>query len=181
MNITDNVNPTNDDVREWGYDEDLFLMEQDEDLLLYGTEYVPVLLELARDPACPKREYAIAILGQFVREAALSERIADLIAVGEVVDGLPESLDTTVGEWRDYVRRLLSYRARPFPVNEPKGYEMAHDLLLCIGRQGNLVRNAPVAPDVLHFSLTTSYPEHLLISRRTGAFTHGRWKMPAIP
>lgn len=61
--ITDNFNPTDDDVREWGYDEALFFMEQDEDLLLYGLYYVPVLLELAQDPACPKQHYALSILG----------------------------------------------------------------------------------------------------------------------
>jgi hypothetical protein len=43
-------------VREWGYDEDLLLLEQDEDLLLYNIDFFPVLLELAGDDRCPKQE-----------------------------------------------------------------------------------------------------------------------------
>ena len=41
LRITDNMNPTDDDVREWGYDEDLSLMEQDEDLFCMGLRTCP--------------------------------------------------------------------------------------------------------------------------------------------
>ena len=77
--ITNNYNPTPSDIREWGYDEDLYFMEQDEDLLLYELGYVPVLLELAQDPACPKQDYALWILGQFAREAALYPSLVTIV------------------------------------------------------------------------------------------------------
>src|SRR5262245_7591297 len=45
---------TQDVIRTWGYDEELFLLQQDEDLLLYEEEFIPVILELAGDDQCPK-------------------------------------------------------------------------------------------------------------------------------
>ena len=46
--------PVTDDVlRTWAYDENLFLSEQDEDALIWGFD-VDLLFELADDPKCPK-------------------------------------------------------------------------------------------------------------------------------
>ena len=45
--------PVTDDVlRTWAYDENLFLSEQDEDALIWGFD-VDLLFELADDPKCP--------------------------------------------------------------------------------------------------------------------------------
>ena len=49
-------------IRQWGYDEELFLAEQDEDLLLGDISHFQVLAELAKDPNCPKADYALAIM-----------------------------------------------------------------------------------------------------------------------
>lgn len=171
--ITDNVNPTHEDVREWGYDEDLFFMEQDEDLLLYGLYYVPVLLELAQDVACPKRQYALSILGQFTREAALHRKSDGLRGLEPSSHASPSD-EPSVKEWREYLRRLLAYQQRPFVVEEAKGWAMAQDLLLGIGRVGKVTRIRDTQPDAWLFSLVTSIREDLLINKQTGAYTYQR-------
>ncbi|NES96682.1 MAG: hypothetical protein F6K32_15880 [Desertifilum sp. SIO1I2] len=171
--ITNNYNPTPDDIREWGYDEDLYFMEQDEDLLLYGLGYVPVLLELAQDPACPKQDYALWILGQFARESALYRRSEQLEGLQKVVVLLQTS-QPSVQDWRNYVDRLLAYQAPPFAVNEQKAWIMAQDLLVGIGRVGQINRVTEQPSDVWCFSLITSIHEQLSITKRTGVYTYQR-------
>jgi hypothetical protein len=45
---------------EWGYDVEMLLLDQDEDLVLGSAyEFYPVLAKLAMDPACPKADYCL--------------------------------------------------------------------------------------------------------------------------
>lgn len=171
--ITNNYNPTSSDIREWGYDEDLYFMEQDEDLLLYGLGYVPALLELAQDPACPKQDYALCILGQFARESALYRRSEQLQGLAKIVTSL-QTRDPSVQDWQNYVDRLLSYQATPFMVNEQKARMMAQDLLIGIGRVGQVEMAVGQPSDTWRFSLITSSHEQLSILKQTGVFTYQR-------
>lgn len=169
--ITDNYNPTPDDVRVWGYDEDLYLMEQDEDLLLYRGSYVPVLLELAQDPACPKAFYALLILGHFSRESALRRDAATLDVLRRQTQSL-HSAQSEVQAWRDFVRRLLSYQESA-TVDEAKARLMAHDLLLGIGRVGEIGFSGQ-HDGAWRFVLQTSIRETLSINAQTGAYDYRR-------
>lgn len=171
--MTYNYNPTPDDIRKWGYDEDLYFMEQDEDLLLYGLGYVPPLLELAQDPACPKQDYALWILGQFARESALYRRSEQLQGLKKIVTSL-QTNEPSVQDWQNYVDRLLSYQMPPFAVNKQKAWMMAQDLLIGIGRSGQIEVVVGQQPDTWHFSLTTSIHEQLSITKRTGMYTYQR-------
>ncbi|MBD1911719.1 MULTISPECIES: hypothetical protein [unclassified Leptolyngbya] len=171
--ITNNVNPTYDDVLEWGYDEDYYFMEQDEDLLLYGLDYVLALLELAQDPACPKQSYALCIISQFARMAALHRKPHDLQGLEQIIHAL-QSTEPSVLDWQHYVRRLLIYQQHPLMVGKQKAWNMAQDLLLGIGRIGTVKQEKHDKADTWHFSLTTSIQEHLFINRRTGIYTYER-------
>lgn len=169
--ITNNVNPTHDDVREWGYDEALYFMEQDEDLLLYGLYYVPILLELAQDSACPKQQYALSILGQSIRQAALHHRSNDLHTLEQLLNTTSLTGDSAIQDWAGYARRLLAYQRHPFIVDEALAWSMAHDLLLGIGRVGTITLGK-TEPDEWYFVLVTSIPEHLSIHKHTGIYTY---------
>lgn len=57
---SDNVNPTIDEVREWGYDEDKLFLDQDEDLILHSPQYIPILIELACDDSSPKKRSIVS-------------------------------------------------------------------------------------------------------------------------
>lgn len=51
---------TEEALLKWGYDEDMLLLEQDEDLVIGSAhEFYPVLAKLALDPACPKADYCL--------------------------------------------------------------------------------------------------------------------------
>lgn len=169
--ITDNFNPTDADVREWGYDDALYFMEQDEDLLLYGLSYVPILLELAQDPACPKQHYALSILGQSIRKIALHHRSDDLHRLEQILNTTSLNHEPAVGDWEQYARRLLAYQCHPFAVDESLAWSMAHDLLLGIGRVGTITRGTTYQ-DAWHFVLVTSIREYLSIDQHTGMYTY---------
>jgi hypothetical protein len=51
--------PTAEEVRTWAYDEDAWLVDQDEDLVFLAPKYVPLLVELIADDQCPKRAVAL--------------------------------------------------------------------------------------------------------------------------
>jgi len=75
--ISDNANPTIEEVREWGYDEDRLFLDQDEDLILHSPQYIPILIELACDDSCPKKSYCFSIL-QYYSAIQLSHRTKEL-------------------------------------------------------------------------------------------------------
>ncbi|MEM7029228.1 MAG: hypothetical protein AAF629_06660 [Chloroflexota bacterium] len=54
-------------VRLWGYDENAWLKDEDEDLVLYKPKYIPVLTELAADDKCPKQQIALQYLYLYAR------------------------------------------------------------------------------------------------------------------
>lgn len=73
-------------LRLWAYTDGWTMTEQDEDLLLLSDEYAPGLFDIARDRACPKRDYILdSLYGWAQRQAfgaarsdAFSERMAYL-------------------------------------------------------------------------------------------------------
>ncbi|WP_439555406.1 hypothetical protein [Dyadobacter sp.] len=58
----DSINPTNDQLMLWAYDLDLYLTDQDEDLVLHSNQYIATLFQLACDDNCPKKDYCFSIL-----------------------------------------------------------------------------------------------------------------------
>jgi len=82
---------TPDLVRVWGYDEDLVLLDQDEDLMLYDVELIPVLVELSADSNCPKKDMAYYILCQFCREAFTHRGKREVNSIREVWSSMPNA------------------------------------------------------------------------------------------
>ena len=61
--FVDPVNPTRDEVVAWAYDPVAGVpVSQDWDLVVADDEIAPALLELACDPVCPKRTFALHCL-----------------------------------------------------------------------------------------------------------------------
>jgi hypothetical protein len=58
--------PTFDQVREWAYSPNMRLTAQDEEAIVSHINYIPLLIELAADPQCPKRTYLLAIVDGYV-------------------------------------------------------------------------------------------------------------------
>ncbi len=161
-------------VKEWAYDEDLILMEQDEDLLLYDFELIPTLLELAGDKDCPKGDYAFYILCQFSREQVTrGASRGGPEALKKVVESLPLQPEGMPKQWQEYVTRLLSYYFEPKKCSKNEAQEKAHNLLRGIaGRVGDVLETNSTVPDVWRFTLKTSVTEHIEVNIKTGTFKY---------
>ena len=160
-------------VRTWGYDEDLMLLEQDEDLLLYNFKFFPVLVELAGDDRCPKQEYAFCILCQFSREQLTRGGERGTGALREAWSAIPEPTDGRPQEWYRYVGRLLGYNRPSGPVEKSTARLMAQELLLGIaGRVGKITESSSAGPEWWRFTLRTSVTEHIDVCMATGAFSY---------
>lgn len=60
--ILDTFDPTPEQIRLWAYSPNTDFAAQDEDLAVSQALHVPLLIELASDPGCPKRAYILAIV-----------------------------------------------------------------------------------------------------------------------
>ena len=167
---------TPDVVRVWGYDDNLVLMEQDEELLLYDVELIPVLLELAGDERCPKRNSAFFILCQFAREQVTRGGERGMAALRAAWSSIPEPVGERPGAWGRYVARLLAYAQPSGSVDKQVARRMAEELLLGIaGRVGEVVEDSPVRPGWWRFTLRTSVTEHVDVRQSTGEFVYTPW------
>ena len=163
-------------IRIWAYDDDLLLLEQDEDLLLYGVEFIPVLLELSGDDRCPKEVYAFSILCQFSREQVTRGGESGTAQLRAAWSLIAEPLGGRPLEWYRYVARLLAYSCRSGPVDKRHARCMAKELLLGIsGRVGRVVENDQIRPGWWRFSLQTSVTEHVDVCASSGEFVYTPW------
>ncbi|WP_438037945.1 hypothetical protein [Sorangium sp. So ce128] len=116
-------------LRLWAYTNGWLISSEDEDLALMTEDFVPGLLEVAREPACPKREYVLGLIRCWARNTAATAAGRD--AFPEVVTRLAgyESLARRANdpELADYLRRLGSYGV-PGPVDREGAHQRGRDL-----------------------------------------------------
>jgi hypothetical protein len=173
VRITNNINPAEDDVFEWGYDEDLYFTEQDEDLLFHLGHF-PMLLRLIADPDCPKRHFAFAIADGLVRKAALAGSERTLVALQHQIEAVPGPDGVFIGELLRFTTRLRSYLAAPQEVSLEIALQMGADLLLGLTRQGQVTQANGDTVRVWVIALRTSVYERVSIDKNTGAFNYAR-------
>lgn len=70
--MKDPWNPTEEEIRDWAFDVNKLCPVQDWDLAVADLKYKKALLSLASDPACPKREFFLAVLYLIVGDAVRS-------------------------------------------------------------------------------------------------------------
>jgi len=127
--ILDDVSPSIESVRRWGYDERLLFIEQDEDLILHELRYVPILLELARDRHCPKRDYALNIIHYYSQLTVLLQDRALARAIVGFADSVEREDDDGVRRWVTFFRRIFSQLTAPHTLDDDSAMELASDLL----------------------------------------------------
>lgn len=161
-------------ICEWAYDPDMFLMEQDEELILHDDELVPMTLPLMDDPHCPKGEIIFFTVCNYSRE--LMTRIPQgREALSNLVSRISEPTEHSSRKWYEYATRLLSYLEPAGPVDEEKARVIAQDLLLNPGRVGRLRRTKAPNQGWFRFTLQTSVAEHVDICAATGEFRYTPW------
>jgi hypothetical protein len=118
------------EVREWAYDWEVELIEQDEDLLLHDLRYMQVLAECVRDAACPKSEYIISIIGSFCQLRLLHRRVQEAHAV---VETIRVHLGFLGGERLvelGYLLPVYEQLVSPKAMSHTEADNLAHDLLI---------------------------------------------------
>lgn len=160
--------PTDDQLRRWAYDPDLYLHTQDEEDALDAAP-APLLIQLARDPACPKRGRArAALLGQGLR-AILRDGATALPRIADVAQQLRASGDPQLHGDAAAITTLHDYLVGAGPVDLDTARTIAR--LVLAG-----VHDADVTADERAgwWALATPGRERLYIHAATGALAYRR-------
>jgi hypothetical protein len=111
-------NPSIAQVKTWAYDEDMYFMEQDEELLLHAHRYMPTMLELALDNKCPKQNACYTVLESYSfsqLEYRNKESIQKIIALEKV--GSKETFtNKKVNEWKINFKKIVDLYFNPRPL-----------------------------------------------------------------
>jgi hypothetical protein len=172
--IMDNVNPTIDEVKEWGYDQDKLFLDQDEDLILHSPEYIPILIELACDSSCPKKDYCFAIL-QYYFAIELSHRTKELI---NIVLHLRQTSVTSNRDFESWKAKYLSISelvSAPRPVTEKVAEEIAQFLTVGDFSRRDFEKLGILSSGFIEFlASTSSYKEYFYINPETSKWRVSR-------
>jgi hypothetical protein len=108
------VDPTSAELRGWAYHPDervLSTMPQDWDLLVSGDRLIGTLFELAMDPVCPARRFALHCLYIYAADGIRTEfRAHPKRRLRKFVEQAEEGGDDPMVTWAHNTRMLL---ARP--------------------------------------------------------------------
>lgn len=176
--ILNDWNPSEETIRRWAYDENIFLDEQDEDLVLGGEGYFPVLIPLASDPQCPKASYILSIMDFYTMFATLLKDTPVAVAILEKAIKLAKpSPDKNVKAWAELLERRITYKKGIGSVDRTLALRMGHDLLNGICRESEI---SIVKESLETWTVRLSVPpyhhhkEFLTINKKTGLFTFTR-------
>jgi hypothetical protein len=175
IKILDKVNITPEDVREWGYDENMYFMEQDEDLLLYSPYYYPVLIELCLDEKCPKSNFAYSILVESSRGIVLGKNWHYIEKLKQVIATKNSDWGKPLLDWVNYITRLLGYLQIPFVVSHSKALSMGRDLLVgfnSFNHKEDVRETNRKLKSYWEIVFPGIYPKYLCINKRTGEFVY---------
>jgi len=168
--IWNNISPTNEDIRQWAHDDNLLFTEQDEDLILYSTSYLPILVELACTSDCSKSDYCLSILSNYSKELLCSR---NLVSIQKIINSINESrINPTVEflTWRkqfDFCKSLLD-NPRKIDLNECDN--LAHFLLSGDVDLANVKKLGEIRPDVIEYAKSGTYQDYLYIDLSTGSW-----------
>jgi hypothetical protein len=121
--------PTPEDVKKWGYDEELLFLQQDEDLVLHESEFITVLIELSADESCPKKEFCLSILYYYIQILFCHRNIGELEECYQNMMKYKGQLTSHLDRWqKDFfiLKRILN---DPHPVSSEEADKIA--TLLC--------------------------------------------------
>ncbi len=119
-------------LRLWAYTNTWLISSEDEDLALMDEPFIPALLEIAREPSCPKREYILGIVRHWARDtagtAAGRDAFREVVASIAQHEALARKADDP--ELADYLGRLGSYGLEG-PVELEGAHQRGIDLTRC--------------------------------------------------
>ncbi len=118
-----------EDVRKWGYDEDMFLLSQDEDLVLHDPKYIAVLMELSSDNQCPKQEYSLRILYYYTQIYFCLRDKEEIEQCYQNMLMYEGDMSLAVIRWKENFLLMKGLLNNPHPVDSPQADEIAMFLI----------------------------------------------------
>lgn len=152
----------------WAWSPRFRFDDQDEDILEL-LDASQTLLELAKDQACPKRDYMLACAVHGVRDRVHASSL-EPSAFDEARSLIVLARSARAPELVDYFERLAGY-AKKGSVDRDEAIQRGHDLHRCAPPRSEDVR-VHVDGEFwrVHYTLRSQEPD-MLIHRRTGAMT----------
>ena len=175
--VLNDWNPSEETLRRWAFDNNIFLADQDEDLLLGHRDYFSTLIPLADDPTCPKSDYILSCLDFHLMFIVLRGNETHLTELPEAIRLADASTQAKLHEWASLLRRRLAYRQGIGPVDREKALEMGRELLNGICRQSEI---SIVSESADTWTVQLSVPplhrhkEFLRINKQSGNFVFSR-------
>jgi hypothetical protein len=114
----DIVNPTAEDIIQWGYDEDMLFIEQDEELLLNRITYLSALILLAEDSTCPKQKLCIELVKNFKLGNSLQQNTVVAFCSLPIMKADVKLSNETLTKWKNNFLTVASYIINPRVLNE---------------------------------------------------------------
>jgi hypothetical protein len=164
-----NINPTIEEVRLWAYDDDLLFTEQDEDLILYGPQYVQILMELASDPKCTKDYYCLTILTSYCRDELVRRRLMAIEEIKKNIIGFQGVITIQLDQWKSEFLKFSELAKYPTPLSKIDMDALASFLL--VGVHKNLKFNQISESKtgfVQYVAFNDSYKEYCYVNKGTG-------------
>jgi hypothetical protein len=143
-NVLNITSPTIAQVQTWAYDEDMYFMEQDEELLLHAERYMPIMLELALDDKCPKQNACYTILESYSfsqLENRNKEGVQKLLAL-EKVKSKETFTNKKVNEWKINFKKIVDLYFNPRPLTNDE-CAFVIKILLTAGRVYQTYKELP--------------------------------------
>jgi hypothetical protein len=175
--ILDDWNPSEETLRHWAYHEHVQLADQDADLVLHREDFLPVLLELADDPACPRSSEILSTLDFYLMFLVLrgSDEHVEVVKKAVVISGGAKTAQVIA--WRQLQERRLQHRAGAGPLTREQALAAAQDLMLGISRVAELTLVGDHPNEwVIELSVppTNRHRERLLFEKNSGRFQFSR-------
>jgi len=172
----DNFNPTIDEVRRWGYDENMYFIEQDEDLALHSAEYVSILMELSSDVNCPKNMYCLSILTHFSQIQLANRELSVIEDIFHHVNRYLKTISILVEKWKFDFLQLRELIIEPRSITEEQSDAIA--FMLTVGdynhREFKKLRILP-SGFIEYLASTSSYKEYFYINPHTSFWKPSRY------
>jgi hypothetical protein len=176
VRVLNDVEPSEDVLWLWAYDENVTLIEQDEDLIFHEPDFVQLLMEFAADDNCPKQDYCLSILHDFGQLVVLHR---DLDRARLINDRASESRVEAVGpnRWKDSFAWILDRLVNPRRLSDEDMVRVAKALSVGEFCLRDFSRTGRVVERYHEFLASTeSYRLYVYVNPDSGRWTHSTYQ-----
>jgi hypothetical protein len=174
--VLDNTDPTIQEVKEWGYDEEYIFIQQDEDLILHDSKYVSVLLELAADKNCPKTDYCFSILMHYTHLKLATRNSSELELIERNIQAYNGQLPQNIEKWKELFSYLYNFIKNPQTITESVAESIAYNLTVGDFSLRDFAKLGYIDSNVIEYlASTSSYKEYFYIDLRTSNWRSSKY------